>query len=86
VNLSPLPSELVPPGFVTVMSTVPALAAGEVAVIWVALLTVNNAAVDPNLTVVTPAKFVPVMVTVVPPAVGPAIGPTVETVGVAKYV
>jgi hypothetical protein len=31
-------------------------------------------------------KFVPVIVTVVPPAVGPVVGLTVETVGVAKYV
>ena len=35
---------LVPPGVVTVTSTVPALPAGEVAVICVALLTVNEVA------------------------------------------
>ena len=39
--LSLLPVALVPPGVVTVTSTVPALPAGEVAVIWVALLTVK---------------------------------------------
>ena len=51
VNWSAAPVALVPPGVVTVMSTVPALWAGEVAVIDVALLTVNVvAAVAPKLT------------------------------------
>ena len=58
-----------PPGVVTVMSTVPAEPAGAVAVIWVALLTVKLVAlVAPNLTAVAPVKLVPVIVTVVPPA------------------
>ena len=53
----------VPPGVVTVTSTVP-VPAGEVAVMEVALLTVNAvAAVAPNLTAVAPVKPVPVMVT-----------------------
>ena len=65
---------LVPPGVVTVISTAPALPAGEVAVICVALLTVNEvAAVTPNFTAVAPVKLVPVMVTEVPPAVVPAV-------------
>ena len=64
-----------PPGVVTVMSTVPAEPAGAVAVIWVALLTVTLVAlVVPNLTAVAPVKLVPVIVTLVPPAVGPATG------------
>ena len=55
---------LVPPGVVTVTSTAPALPAGEVAVICVALLTVNEvAAVPPNFTAVAPVKLVPVIVT-----------------------
>jgi hypothetical protein len=56
------------------MSTVP-LPAGEVAVIEVVLLTVNDAAlVLPNLTAVAAVKLAPVIVTVVPPAVGPLLG------------
>ena len=46
---------LVPPGVVTVMSTVPAESAGAVAVMLVGLLIVRLvAAVDPNLTAVAP--------------------------------
>ncbi len=57
---------LVPPGVVTVTSTVPAVPAGAVAVMLVALLTVKLvAAVEPNLTAVAPVKLVPVIVTVV---------------------
>ena len=53
----------------------------DVAVIWVALLTVNeSAAVPANLTAVAPEKFVPVMVTLVPPAAGPIFGATSVTV------
>ena len=37
----------------------------------------------PNLTAVAPVKPVPVMVTVVPPAVGPVVGLTEVTVGAA---
>ena len=56
--------------------------ADEVAVIWLALLTAKDAAaVPPNLTAVAPVKFVPVMVTLVPPAGGPALGLTLVTVG-----
>ena len=56
--------------------------AGEVAVIWVALLTVKElAAVPPNRTTVAPEKLVPVMVTLVPPAGGPVFGLTLVTVG-----
>ena len=56
--------------------------AGEVAVIWVALLTVKErAALLPNRTAVTPEKLVPVMVTLVPPAGGPVFGLTLVTVG-----
>ena len=39
------------------------------------------AAVPPNVTVAPVAKFVPVIVTAVPPAVGPVFGDTLVTVG-----
>ncbi len=52
--------------------------------IWVALLTVKEpAAVAPKLTAVAPVKFVPVMVTLVPPDGGPVFGLTLVTVGAA---
>ena len=35
----------------------------------------------PNFTAVAPVKLVPVIVTVVPPAVGPEVGLTAVTVG-----
>ena len=70
-----------PPGVVTVMSTVP-LPAGEVAVIEVALLTENEAAlVLPNFTAVAPVKLTPLIVTLVPPAVEPLFGETDVTDG-----
>ena len=71
----------VPPGVVTLMSTAP-VPAGEVAVIEVAEMNEKLvAAVTPNVTAVTPVKFVPVIVTVVPPAVGPAVGEIEVIVG-----
>ena len=70
----------VPPGVVTLMLIVP-VPAGDVAVIDVAELNVKLADVAPNVTAVTPVKFVPVSVTVVPPAVGPAVGEIEVTVG-----
>ena len=77
-----LPVALVPPGVVTVTSTVPAVPAGAVAVIWVALLTVTLvAAFEPKLTEAPLTKFVPVIVTMVPPVVGPAVGLMLVTVG-----
>ena len=73
---------LEPPTVVTVTSIVPAMCTGEVAVIVVMLTTVTDvAAVAPKLTPVAPVRFVPVIVTEVPPAVGPAFGLTDVTVG-----
>jgi hypothetical protein len=73
----------VPLNVVTVTSTVPD-PAGEVAVIEVAEFTVNEVAlVVPNLTAEAPSRPVPVMVTLVLPAVGPAFGLTTVTVGAA---
>jgi hypothetical protein len=75
---------LVPPGVVTVMSTVP-VPAGAVAVTEVAEFTVNVVAlVAPNFTAVAPEKLVPVMVTEVAPVVGPDVGEIDVTVGVPK--
>jgi hypothetical protein len=71
----------VPPAVVTVISTVAALCGGEVAVIEVAELAVMVAAVPPKLTAVALLKFVPVMVTDVPPPVGPEVGEIDVTVG-----
>ena len=63
----------VPPGVVTVTSTVP-VPAGEVAEIEVALLTTTPvAALAPKCTAVAPVNPVPVIVTLVPPAVGPDV-------------
>ena len=57
------------------MLWVPAAWAGETAVIWVSETTVKLvAATAPKSTLVAPVKPVPVMVTVVPPAVGPEVG------------
>jgi hypothetical protein len=81
VNLSGATRALVPAGVVTVTSTCPAGAAGEVAVIDVVLLTVKVAAVAPKETPVAPLKFVPEMVTVAPPAVLPVVGLTPVTTG-----
>ena len=71
-----------PPDVVTVTFTVPADSGGEVAVIEVAELTVAAVAVTvSNITVADEVKFVPVMVTEVPPAVEPEFGLIAVTVG-----
>lgn len=69
----------VPPEFVT--ETLPVVVpVGTVAVIWVALTTVNDVAVFPlNFTAVTPTKLVPLIVTTVP--IGPDVGVNELTVG-----
>ena len=67
--------------FVTVTATVPE-PAGDVAVIEVALFTVTPVAeTPPNLTVEVDVKFVPAIVTTVPPVAGPPVGFTEVTVG-----
>ena len=61
-----------PPPVVTIMPTAPALRAGVIQVIVVLFTIVREvAAVIPNVTEVAPVKFVPVIVTLVPPAVLP---------------
>jgi hypothetical protein len=73
-----------PPELVTVTVTAPALPAGLVAVIVVPFTTVTFvAAALPNVTLAPTAKFVPVIVTAVPPATGPLLGETLLTVGAA---
>jgi hypothetical protein len=67
---------------VTVTVTAPPLPAGVVAVMVVLLTTATFvAAALPNVTVAPEAKFVPVIVTAVPPAVEPLFGLTLVTVG-----
>src|SRR5262245_37640301 len=69
-------------GIVTTTSTAPAACAAVVAVIVVAFTTVTFvAAAPPSATVAPAAKFVPVMVTLVPPAAGPKVGAMADTVG-----
>jgi hypothetical protein len=82
VNVSWTPVALVPLAVVTVTSTFPLDADGEVAVIDVADVTVNDVAGSaPKSTAVAPRKFVPVTVTTVPPLDGPRAGLTPDTVG-----
>ncbi len=67
---------------VTVTFTGPAAPEGVVAVMEVPFTTVTFvAAVLPNITVAGATKFVPVIVTDVPPASGPTFGVTPLTVG-----
>jgi hypothetical protein len=66
---------------VTATVTAPVLPAGVVAVIDVLLTTTTFvAAALPNVTVAPATKFVPVIVTAVPPAVDPLFGLTLLTV------
>ncbi len=61
-----------PPPVVTIMSTAPTLRAGVIQVIVVLFTTLREVAAKPsNVTDVAPVKFVPVIVTFVPPAVLP---------------
>jgi len=71
------------PFTVTLTVTGPKLPAGVVALMVVLFTTVTLvAAVLPNVTVAPAAKFVPVIVTAVPPAVDPLFGLTLLSVGV----
>ena len=68
-------ASLGPPPVVTIMPTAPALRAGVIQVIVVLFTIVREVAdVIPNVTDVAPVKFVPVIVTLVPPAVPPDDG------------
>jgi hypothetical protein len=71
------------PGFSTVTVARPAALGGVTAWICVALSTVTLVAeVLPNSNRAPARKFVPVIVTLVPPAVGPLFGEMLLTVGV----
>jgi hypothetical protein len=71
-----------PAEVVTVTFTDPDDPAGDTAVKVVDEATLNDtAAIEPNLTAVTPLKPLPVTVTEVPPAIEPVFGLTEETVG-----
>ena len=64
-----------PPPVVTIIPTAPALRAGVIQVIVVLFTTLIFVATNPpNVTDVAPVKFVPVIVTFVPPAVLPDDG------------
>ena len=86
---SPVTEALVPSGVVTEVLCRPAASAGVTAVSWVEETTLKLvAATEPKATFVAPVKPVPVIVTVVPPAVVPEVGETlvmagagVETIG-----
>ena len=81
--MSPGTIALVPPGVVTLISTVLAAWAGEVTVRVLSLVTCRPVpGVVPNLTAVAPVNPVPVIVTVVPPAADPLAGEMLVTVGV----
>ncbi len=68
-------SPLGPPSVITIMSTAPALCAGVIQVIVVLSTTLIVVAANPsNVTDVAPIKDVPVIVTLVPPAVLPLNG------------
>ena len=68
-------ASLGPPPVVTIMPTAPALRAGVIQVI-VVLFTMLREVADntPNVTDAAPVKFVPVIVTLVPPAMPPDDG------------
>lgn len=84
MNLSADDVADVPPGVVTVTSTVPALSVGEVTVIAAADSAVIMPGVAPKLTAEADERLAPLMVTVVPPAVGPLIGLIPVTEGTPK--
>src|SRR5579864_2985896 len=70
----------------TVTSTVPALPAGATAVIDESPFTAKGAGTPPKSTSLAAARFVPPIVTDVPPATGPVAGLTLVTVGAGRNV
>ena len=64
-----------PPPVVTIMPTAPTLRAGVIQVIVLLFTTLREVADNPpNVTNVAPVKFVPVIVTLVPPSILPDDG------------
>lgn len=80
-NVKAESADTAPPAVVIVTAKVPAILPGVTTVTEVALtLEIEVPAVPPNVTADVPVKLVPVIVTVVPPAVGPDAKPVaVET-------
>jgi len=75
-------SPLGPSSVVTIMPTAPALRAGVLQVIVVLFTMVRDiASIPSNVTDVAPVKFVPVIVTLVPPTMAPADGEMPVTFG-----
>src|SRR5438105_2063962 len=78
---------LVPPGFVTVTSTGPALPAGEVTSTSLGdTLESDVPRLGPKCTAVVPARLPPKIRTRVPPGVGPLCGAMLDTEGRLSYV
>jgi hypothetical protein len=76
---------LVPPAVVTATATAPADPGGVVTVIDVGVAVFTVAVTLPKVTDVGEERFVPVMVTTVPPAIGPEGGEIDEIFGGAMY-
>jgi hypothetical protein len=72
----------VPPTVVMRSWAAPAVCAGVVTEIDVALLELTVAEVPPNVTVEGLARLVPVMITIMPPVVGPEVGLVLVIIGV----
>ena len=73
---------LVPYGVLTIIPAAPVLRTGVIQVIVVLLTTLREVADNPlNVTKVAPVKDVPVIVTLVPPAVLPVNGEILVTTG-----
>ena len=75
---------MLPPGVYTTTPVRPAVPGGVVTVMEVAVSAVIVAAVVPKSTAVASVRYVPVMVTAVPPAVDPVDGMILVMVG-AEY-
>ena len=74
----------VPPAVVTKTLAVPTVPTGVEQVILVAVFPLRLVAATPPMVMpVAPVKFVPVIVTLVPPTVGPLLGVIDVTVGAA---
>ena len=70
-----------PPKVVTVTCTVPEPDGGVAEMLVAEFTLMSVASAVPNLTAVVPVKLVPIIVTLVPPAVGPLGGEIDVTVG-----
>ena len=76
-----------PSGFVTTTLAAPVVRCAVIAVIEVALTTLTLDGVTPPIVSVAPVtKFVPVMVTLVPPMLAPMAGVMFVTVGAGRGV